>query len=235
MRTYITIALVFIATCFYSVAVIAHMVLFRDKAVFYLYARWWSKLLLKVCRIRVKIEGADSIQPGQRYVYIANHSSLFDIPILIASVPDNIRIMYKKELEKIPVFGWCLRLGPYIAVVREKSRSASETLAQVVESLRDGSSVLVFPEGTRSPDGAVGEFKRGAFSIALQSGKPLMPVSICGSAGILPARTRKLRGGDVTVVLGEPVVNGRTLNRAEEKHLVQSVQTTITNTVNLHL
>jgi len=212
-----------------------HMGLFRDKDVFFLYARWWSRFLLKLCGIKVQVHGMENVRAGERYVYVANHASLFDIPIVIATVPDNIRIMYKKELEKIPVFGWCLKFGPYVAVRRERSREASKAITSVVESMKSGSSMLVFPEGTRSADGTVGQFKRGAFSIAILSGKPLIAVSISGSAKILPARSNSLKRGLVRVYIDPSITPSDTLSRAEELELVVSIHTTISNNVNLQL
>ena len=184
-------------------------------------------MLLKLSGVKVSIGGAENIKAGGRYVYTANHSSLFDIPILIAHVPDNIRIMYKKELEKVPVWGWALKLSPFIAVNRERSREASGVLDGVVESMRSGASVLVFPEGTRSSDGSLGPFKRGAVRIAIQSGTPVIPVTICGSFNILPARTKKIQGGNVTLTIDAPIPVDGLEGTQDEKDLTAKIREVI--------
>lgn len=187
-------------------------------------------MLLRVASVRVEMHGQQHLGATKRYVYVANHSSLFDIPIVLATVPDNIRIMYKRELNKIPVFGWCLALSPFIAVDRGDGRDAMAKLDAAVASMRDGTSVLIFPEGTRSSDGNLGEFKRGAFVLAARSGKPLVPLAILGSANILPARKVRLSKGLVRVEVGEPMhMQGTT--RADEMKMLADVHSIIRDRV----
>lgn len=232
MRTWFVIAVIVVVTIVYSIAVMAHMLLFRDKHVFFLYARSWSRILLKLAGIRVNVQGADRIQPGKRYVYAANHSSLFDIPVMIASIPDNIRIMYKQELRRIPVFGWCLHLSPYIAINRQSGREASDVLGAVVQSMSSGASVLVFPEGTRSEDGTVGSFRRGVANLASRSKTPVLPVSIIGTAQILPARTKTIRGGDVELIIDDVISTDGITNSVEEKNFTEKLRSIIAGNVN---
>ncbi|MBK7033560.1 MAG: 1-acyl-sn-glycerol-3-phosphate acyltransferase [Ignavibacteria bacterium] len=177
MRTWLILAVIFVVTALYAVVAMMHMILFRNEEVFFAYSRSWSKLLLWFSNVHVTMEGASALRPGERHIYVSNHASLFDIPVILANVPDNVRIMYKRELRKIPIFGWCLRFSPYIAIDRERSREASDVLDSVVETLSTGSSVLVFPEGTRSEDGKVGVFRRGAFALAVRSGRTIVPLS----------------------------------------------------------
>ncbi|RPI65083.1 MAG: 1-acyl-sn-glycerol-3-phosphate acyltransferase [Ignavibacteriae bacterium] len=148
-------------------------------------------------------------------------------------MPDNIRIMYKRELQKIPVFGWCLKMSPYIAVDRERSREASDVLEGVVDTMSTGSSVLVFPEGTRSPDGTLGPFRRGVVAIAVRSGTPVVPVALIGTAAILPARTNRLSGGDVQLVIHAPLSVGGERTPQEEKALVGRLRSIIQETITL--
>lgn len=226
MRTWFILPLIFAVTVVYALAVIVHMVLFRDKEVFYRYARSWSRMLLRIAGVTVVAQGMENLAAVRRYVYVANHSSLFDIPIVLATVPDNIRIMYKRELNNIPVFGWCLALSPFIAVDRADGRDAMAKIELTIASLRDGTSVLVFPEGTRSEDGALGEFKRGAFMLAARSGKPIVPLSILGSASILPARSVRLYKGTVSLVVGAPLVMAGA-TRADEVKMLSDVHSII--------
>ncbi len=235
MRTWIILAAVFAVTAVYSVLVILHMVLWRNHDVFYVYARSWSKLLLKLCRIQVHTVGIHNLSGTGRYIYVANHASLFDIPVILVAVPDNIRIMYKHELERIPIFGWCLKISPFIAINRNRGKQASDVLDTVAETLGTGTSVLVFPEGTRSEDGSVGPFRRGAFSLAVRSKRALVPLAITGTAKILPKGASSISGGRVTVVIGSQISTETTYSREQEKELMATVRDIICVAVDSHL
>lgn len=200
------------------------MILWHNGDVFFAYARSWAKKILWLSGVRVVVHGAENVDPGVRYIYAANHTSLFDIPVILAYVPDNVRIMYKQELEKIPVFGWGLRISPFIAINRERSREAASTLDEAVATMQTGSSVLVFPEGTRSKDGALGSFKRGAFTMAVRSGRRIVPMSIQGAHKIIPAGSKVLRGGIVTVTLHRPIEVPEQATREQEKELMHHVR-----------
>ncbi|MBK6291928.1 MAG: 1-acyl-sn-glycerol-3-phosphate acyltransferase [Ignavibacteria bacterium] len=231
MRTWLILAVIFVVTALYAVVAMMHMILFRNEEVFFAYSRSWSKLLLWFSNVHVTMEGASALRPGERHIYVSNHASLFDIPVILANVPDNVRIMYKRELRKIPIFGWCLRFSPYIAIDRERSREASDVLDSVVETLSTGSSVLVFPEGTRSEDGNVGVFRRGAFALAVRSGRTIVPLSLTGTAGILPKKTRHIQGGNVTLRIDAPIAVPQPATREIEKGLMAQVRQIIANNV----
>ncbi|MBK7578241.1 MAG: 1-acyl-sn-glycerol-3-phosphate acyltransferase [Ignavibacteria bacterium] len=231
MRTWLILAVIFVVTALYAVVAMMHMILFRNEEVFFAYSRSWSKLLLWFSNVHVTMEGASALRPGERHIYVSNHASLFDIPVILANVPDNVRIMYKRELRKIPIFGWCLRFSPYIAIDRERSREASDVLDSVVETLSTGSSVLVFPEGTRSEDGNVGVFRRGAFALAVRSGRTIVPLSLTGTAGILPKKTRHIQGGNVTLRIDAPTAVPQPATREIEKGLMAQVRQIIANNV----
>ena len=231
MRMWFTLAAVFLVTAVYSIAVMLHMVLWRNDDVFFEYARSWSRLLLRMCGIRVTLVGRDEVDATARYIYVANHASLFDIPVSLASVPDNVRIMYKRELERIPVFGWALKLSPFIAIERERAREAADILHQVVSTMAAGSSVLVFPEGTRSEDGTVGVFRRGAFSLAVRSGRQIVPLALKGTAAILPKGARRINGGDVSVRIFPPVTVPAAPTRSDELRLLTDVRQIIASAV----
>lgn len=234
MRTWFLLPLIFIATVVYAICVIVHMLLFRDKTVFYWYARSWSRVLLRIAGVTVVVRGEEHLDATVRYVYVANHNSLFDIPVALACVPDNIRIMYKRELNKIPVFGWCLALSPFIPLDRADGRDAMTKLEATIASMRDGTSVLVFPEGTRSEDGMLRDFKRGAFVLAARSGKPIVPLAILGSAAIMPARRFEMNKGTVTLVISAPLVPMGT-SRADEMAMLNNVRTILHEHVVSHL
>lgn len=169
-------------------------------------ARLWSRGLLVISGIRLKVGGANFLDPARSYIYIANHASQFDIPATLAGIPDQIRIVYKKELEKIPVFGWSLKFNKtYISIDRGHGESALQSLEAAAEKIRSGTSVILFAEGTRSPDGKLQPFKRGPFNLAVRAGVPVVPVTINGSYAILPKHSSRIRPGTISLTISEPI------------------------------
>ncbi len=167
--------------------------------------RFWSRLLLKISGIRVNLRGAEHLEPGKHYIYVSNHASAFDIPIVLGCIPDEVRIVYKKELERIPIFGWSLAVGHYIRIDRSRAVGAMRSLELAAEKMREGASVLLFAEGTRTTDGRLQEFKRGSFALAAKAGVPIVPVTINGSFRILPKRKFRINAGEVDLILHRPI------------------------------
>lgn len=227
MKTWFIIFSISVVTVVYACTVLLHMMLFKNPEVYYIYARSWSRILLRLAGVRVHVTGANNVRTAQRYVFVSNHASLFDIPVLLVAIPDNFRIMYKQELERIPIFGWCLKVSPFIAIKRERSKDASEALNHAIDSMKGGSSVLVFPEGTRSPDGHIQTFKRGAFMLATRSEKPIIPVTLVGTSSIMPARTKRIVAGNVEVVIHPEIPIEQPVSREQEKALLATVQNII--------
>ena len=145
------------------------------------------------------------MQADQNYVYMANHSSLIDIPALFACLPYQFRIMAKKELFYVPFMGWHLWTAGNFPIDRSDPRKTAKSLRGVIDGVRGGKSLAVFPEGTRTPDGRLQEFKQGAFKIAVRAGVPIVPVSIRGTFKLLPKTTLAPRPGRVDVVIGKPI------------------------------
>lgn len=179
------LVLIIIITIAFALSVIIAMFI-KGKKVFYKFAKIWSKLLLRISNIKINIYNTADINNQNSYVYISNHSSLFDIPILLSILNLNTRIMYKEELEKIPIFGYCLKLSPFISVKREDKENALESFKNSIEAIKQNDSVIIFPEGTRSENGELGAFKKGAFLLALKSGKDIIPITIKDANKILP-------------------------------------------------
>ena len=141
----------------------------------------WAKAILKVAGIKVIVAGAENLCFEGPKVLIANHQGNFDIPILMACLPVNFRFMVKKELFSIPVFGWHLKNRGDIPIDRKNAVRASETIQSLAQDMKSGDPVLIFPEGTRSLDGRVGDFKRGSVMLASESGAKIVPIGISGS------------------------------------------------------
>ena len=192
----------------------------------------WSNKLIDVTKTKLEVYGRENLpssSSGEKnsYVYVANHNSLMDIPVAVAALNDNIRIIYKQELERIPIFGYGMKKSPYIATARGNGKSASESLNLAVAEMKKNKSILIFPEGTRSLDGKVGKFHRGAFLMASKAEKLLVPVCICGTSEVLPKSSFRLgTGKTVKVFISAPVEvpNG---SRAEMLAFMESVRNTI--------
>lgn len=176
--------------------------------------RGWAKRVLFVAGLKIVTIGLEKLESSKSYIFVANHSSYFDIPAVFVSIPQQMRIMYKKELEKIPFFGWFLRASDFIPVEREDSSSARTSLLKSMNLIRENISVLIFPEGTRSLDGSLQNFKRGAFLLALKSNKELVPLTIIGSYKLFPRGKIFFRSGLIKVIISDPI-NATTFNRKE--------------------
>ena len=170
------------------------------------FSRLWARTSLAAAAIPVRIEGSENIPKNTPVIYMPNHASNLDWIILwaILPYPPPIRYVAKKELYKIPFFGANLRYGGHFALDRERKKIAHETLAKVVEVTKT-SSVIIFPEGTRSWDGKLGEFRGGGVYTALKVGVPIVPVAIAGTFDILPRQTLMITPGKVKVKFGQPL------------------------------
>jgi 1-acyl-sn-glycerol-3-phosphate acyltransferase len=171
---------------------------------FFVLARWWSRLLLLSSGVRVRSEQLVPFSPDQVYVFLSNHQSLFDIPVLLATMPVPARFLAKRELFRIPVFGWALKTGGFIPVERG-GKSAGESFRAAAGRVRSGNSVLLFPEETRSTDGNLLPFKRGGFLLAQKAALPMVPVGIRGTLGVRPRHSYRIHPGRVLVRYGEPL------------------------------
>ena len=208
-------------------SIIALLFMFlSDKSIFHKLARIWAKSILMSARVKLFVSGVENLDLNKSYIFCVNHSSLLDIPILQTAIPHNFRIIYKKELEKIPIFGWGLAKSPYIGIKRQSGRDSMAGIDEAVESIKTGESVVVFPEGTRSNDGKLGEFKRGAFLLASRSGKEIVPVTIIGSSKLLPNKKFLIGSGTIKVIISKPIeYNGS--SKIEELNLMKQVHSII--------
>lgn len=227
LNYYYKLTVTICVTIYYAILVIFLIIITRKKEIFFKYSKKWSQNLLHINGIKVNIINNLEEKDKSPLIYISNHSSLFDIPIVITACQDNIAIMYKKELEKIPIFGWCLKISPFIAVKREDPKSSMKSLEEAIKAVQGKYSVLIFPEGTRSEDGAIGEFKRGAFMLASRSGKPILPVVIIGSNKVLPKGLKAINSGEVKVIFTKIIQPLKDSNRANEIALMNEVRTLI--------
>jgi len=168
-------------------------------------ARLWAKSLLRICGLRVRVQGLEKLEKGQTAVYAANHLSAVDIPVLYAEIPGQFRIMAKKQLFRYPFLGWYLKRSGQIPIVLGDAHSSLRSLNLAGEALRKGMPLVVFPEGGRSATGELQEFLGGAFYVAIRAQAPVVPVAIVGSYELLPINSFHVLPGSVGLVFGEPI------------------------------
>jgi 1-acyl-sn-glycerol-3-phosphate acyltransferase len=180
--------------------------------------RAWSRVMLRVAGVRIEVENAEMIDLDVPQVVVANHSSWWDVPVMAASVPGPYVFVAKKEIERAPFFGPAVRSCGYIFVDRKDRGKALESLG--VARLRleeDGSSIVMFPEGTRSDSGELQRFKKGAFMLAIQTGADVVPTAIVGARDVMRKGSFWIRPGVIRVRFGEPIsVDGYTVDRRDE-------------------
>lgn len=157
------------------------------------------RLGVRAAGIRVRIVGLENL-PNEACILMSNHVSNLDPPVLLPSVPGKTSVMLKKSLMKIPLLGTAMRMGKFVPVARGHSREdAKRSVAAAADALRSGLHITIFPEGTRSPDGRLLPFRKGAFFLAVDTGAPIVPVVIHGTAKMMPRDTLKITPGEATV------------------------------------
>ena len=167
-------------------------------------ARTWSRLILGTTGVRVDVSGLERIDPNGTYVFVSNHQSIYDIPILFWMLPNQLRIIAKESLGNFPFLGWHLRRTGHMLVDRTRPDRA-KIFGWASRLTANGLSLIVFPEGTRSRDGRVGRFKGGSFYLALESGLPVLPLSIVGSRHVMLKGRLATYPGHVRLVIHEPI------------------------------
>ncbi len=167
-------------------------------------ARAWSRLILKTTGVGVTVEGLDRIRPGETYVFVSNHQSIYDTPVVFASLPYQLRIIAKESLARFPVLGWHLRRGGHLFVDRRHPDRAG-ILKRWRALVSEGLSLIIYAEGTRSVDGHVARFKAGSFMLAIEAQLPIVPVAIIGTRQVMPKGRLRTEPADVTLVVHDPI------------------------------
>jgi 1-acyl-sn-glycerol-3-phosphate acyltransferase len=201
----IKLAIVALNTIIVSPIVVA--VATFDQRASYRVCQLWVRINLLTCGVRVHVQRLGTLDPRRAYVFMSNHMSQYDILAVVAALEEfQLRWVAKKELTRIPIFGWALKHSGHIVIDRSNHEQAVASLRAARKQMEEGISVMIFPEGTR---GAAGQpllpFKKGGFMLALETGFPIVPLAIRGSGRILPRGSLSPRRGDIEVVVGPPI------------------------------
>lgn len=228
MITYLKIFLIVIHTFICSIFGLIFIFIDRSFTLYHILAKIFPGGILLITGIRVKTTGIENIDRKAVYVFASNHSSQLDITALQWGVPNRLSMIFKKELARIPFFGWQLYLGPYVVINRKDPQAAMKSLVDAKKVMdKKKISVLVFPEGTRSKTGEVQSFKRGAFYLAARSGYPIVPITINGTEKIMPKGTFKLKRGTIFLHFDKPIPTDNIKNKQDEMELMEKVRNII--------
>ncbi|MBN1757650.1 MAG: 1-acyl-sn-glycerol-3-phosphate acyltransferase [Chitinispirillaceae bacterium] len=176
----------------------------------------WINLFLVMAGIKVEVKGLEKLEKQKRYVFVANHQSQLDIPVLMGGLRHHLSFIAKKELFKIPFFGWGIYAQGHIWIDRGNARKAHKSIQRAIGRLKkDNVSLALFPEGTRSKNGKVGKFKQGSFSLVQQAGVEVVPVAIHNTSLLLAKHSLSVRKGTVTLTVCDPVTIDDAMSKAE--------------------
>ena len=195
-------------------------------------ASTWSRMIARTALLDVRVYGAEQLRAGESYVFLSTHQSWMDIPVMLGYLPAQLRIAAKREVFLIPFLGWHMTRSGQIPINRGSTAESVESLRRAARLLGGGVSAFLFPEGTRSRDGAVQPLKKGGFRLAIESGLPIVPVTIRGTRAAMPRCSMLLRAGPVEMHIDPPIPTGgldeadlpalmRQVREAMEGHLVE--------------
>ncbi len=227
-QTIFILVYVVLATIVMATVVIIVALFSRNGNAPHLVARAWARSILFVSGIHVHINGLENLDVDGSCILMPNHQSNFDIPVLLGCLPIQFRWLAKAELFKIPIFGRGMRGCGYISIDRSNRKSAFQSLAEAAAKIRNGVSVLIFPEGTRSWDGRILPFKKGGFVLSVDAGVPIVPIVIFNTWSIMPKDRLRIRTQSVRMDILAPIpTSGYT--RETKDDLINAVRNTICN------
>jgi len=187
----------------------------------YAIAMWIARVGLRLAGIHVEVEGEERIDPSATYIFMSNHVSNLDPPVLITRLPRRTSVLVKKELFQIPILGRAMLMGDLVPVDRSDREAAVNSMKDAEKVMSRGLNLTVFPEGTRSRDGRLLPFKKGPFYLAMDSGVPVVPVTILGSERLMTKGSAIIRGGTVRMLFHDPVFPA---NFGDKEQLIAAVR-----------
>ncbi len=226
MRTIFVWSCIVVATLVLGVFVLLSYPFDRKGRVGHYYARLWGKVALLANRVKVKVEGMEQLNRKGPYIFMSNHQGYYDIFALLSHLPYQFKWLAKKELFSIPFLGWTMAAVGYISIDRGGTRDTVEAMNNAAQKIQEGMSVVIFPEGSRSPDGSIQPFKKGGFTLAIKSKVPIVPVAISGSRDIMPKDKLTAAPGEIRILVGDPIETERCALKDREA-LMKKVRETI--------
>lgn len=204
-QIFIMIPLLLVITILAAVLTILASALGGARTLGYYIPRLWARAFCALSLVKVEVRGRENIAQGRSYVFVANHQGAYDIFAIYGYLGHNFRWMMKKSLEKIPLVGYSCRVSGHIFVDKSSPGAIRETMQTAEKRLAGGMSVVVFPEGARTPDGKMHAFKRGAFILATEFNLPVVPVTIDGAYAVMPRQARMPRPGRIILTIHHPI------------------------------
>ncbi len=189
-------------------------------------ARWWSGWIMWFSGVRLTVENRAELKPDQPYVFMANHASSIDIWASFRAIPFRVRMIAKKQLARIPLFGWVMWAGRFIFIDRQSATAARRSIQDAGVRISRGCSVFIFPEGTRTRDGQLGEFKKGGFHLAMEAGVPIVPIALHGTRALMPRGSLRVKSGRIKAIIGAPIPT-KGLKAEDRMALLQQVRGSI--------
>jgi 1-acyl-sn-glycerol-3-phosphate acyltransferase len=202
----------------------------RKGRVVHRYARLWGKAALMANRVKVEMMGMEHLKGEGPYIFMSNHQGSYDIFALLGYLPFQFKWLAKKELFSIPFFGWTMAAAGYIRIDREGTRETVEAMNEAARKIRDGMSIVIFPEGSRSSDGSIQPFKKGGFTLAIKSGVPVVPITITGSRDIMPRDRLTVTSGEIQIQMGHPIET-QDYSLKDRKSLMEKVRKAISENI----
>lgn len=187
----------------------------------------WSHAIVKRAAIDLHVEGGEHAVAGESFVVMSNHQSLYDVPVVYQALHRRIRMVAKQELFRVPIWGKAMQRAGFIALDRGNRERSRQTLLASAGVLQAGTSIWIAPEGTRSKTGELGEFRKGGFHLALQSGCRILPISIAGTRAVLPAKSAHITDGCQVKVFVHPAIDSQVFGEARRDELIGAVRSAI--------
>lgn len=192
----------------------------------------WSGAIVQRAHIQLEVEGIERATPGESFVLMSNHQSLYDVPVIYQALNRRIRMVAKKELFRVPVWGRAMDQAGFIALDRANRERSRETLLASADVLHAGTSIWIAPEGTRSKDGQLQPFRKGGFHLAMQSGCRILPITVVGTRAVLPAKSAHVTDGCAVKVVLHPPVDPRDFGEQRRDELIERVRSAIASGLN---
>ena len=205
LRTFFVWSCIVTATLVFGALAFASYPFDRKGRVGHYFARLWGKIALLANRVKVRVEGIEQLNGKGPYIFMSNHQGYYDIFTLLSHLPYQFKWLAKKELFSVPILGWTMAAVGYVSIDRGGTRDTVRAMDEAARKIREGMSVVIFPEGSRSPDGLIQPFKKGGFTLAIKSKVPIVPIAISGSREIMPKDRLTASAGEIRMLIGPPI------------------------------